>query len=102
MTALAATPNQLGAADYTQPCGPTLPQTSAVGWCTVATAAPNAGEPIDPSEDVVCVECAVPRWLEPQQVWRRGWSGEPLCAHCVTALELTGKLRGWAALRTES
>lgn len=99
-TAFADAPNQLSVAQCAEPCAPIPPQASAiVSWYTLAAVAPNAGEPIGPHEDVACIECAIPRSLEPKQVWRWSWSGEPLCAHCATVLELEGELRGWAALR---
>lgn len=102
MTAFAAAPTQLGVAECTQPGAPTPPQTPAdVAEHAIAMAASNAGVPIPANADVACVECAVPRSLDPEQVWRWGWSGEPLCEHCATVLELAGELRGVAALRAE-
>lgn len=103
MTAFVTAPNSSSAAECTQPGAPSTALSPAVlGGQPLAMAASNAGVPIPANAEVTCVECAVPRWLDPATVWRCGWSGEPLCAHCATVLELAGELRGIDLLRAGS
>lgn len=64
---------------------------------TYAMAA-QAGEPLAATARVWCRECAIPRWMEPSQTWRRSWTGEPLCAECAAELELDAELRNFHAL----
>lgn len=102
MTAFVTAPSSSSATECTQPGALTSPLSPAIFSGYLAMAASNAGVPIPADAAVTCVECAVPRWLEPATVWRWGWSGEPLCAHCATVLELAGELRGINLLRAGS
>lgn len=55
----------------------------------------HAGEPIDAEAQVWCVECGIARWMVRDQVWRRGWSGEPHCAECTSTLEWDAELKAF-------
>ncbi|NKQ54979.1 hypothetical protein HFP15_19020 [Amycolatopsis sp. K13G38] len=67
--------------------------------CALALAlAAGAGQEIGAAEPAVCVECGLPRGTVAGEIWRRSWTGEPLCADCGSVLELDGELKAFAAL----